>query len=317
MLSWIIRSTADYWSQKKEGNKLNILTYHRVSEFYDDKNPDTISWVSFQLQVKWLKKHFVILPLPEALALHAKNALPARAVCITIDDGYQDSYDFIYQTLKSECVSGAFFISTQGIVSGGLWDADINSAILNAPAHVNSFKFNEKEFDLSSTSQRTITRYQLTEYTKYLPLTERQLVLDALKEQTFFDKTESYFLTPKHIKIMHSDGMTIAAHTHNHPILVKEIDSVAFDEIKKSKDILEEIIEAPVEYFAYPNGKFGQDYNEQHMGMAKNIGFKAAFSTDWGCLTNLTRDRFKIKRFTPWDKTEFSFCLRLALNYRR
>jgi peptidoglycan/xylan/chitin deacetylase (PgdA/CDA1 family) len=317
MLSWIIRCVANRWSCTKGGAKLNILTYHRVNEFHDEKHPETISLTLFTQQIKWLKKHFVVLPLPEALALQASNTLPLRAVCITIDDGYRDSYEFIYKTLKEEGVSGTFFVSTQGITNGGLWDADIYSAISNAPENISVFEFGGKTFDLSSFSQRVISRYKLTEYTKYLPLIERKRVLDELKKQTFCVKTEPYFLTANQIKSMHDSGMTIAAHTHHHPILLKENDEVALNEIKKSKDILENIIEAPVEYFAYPNGKYGKDYNEKHMRMAEELGFKAALSTDWGSLTNLTNDRFKVKRFTPWDEKEFYFCLRLALNYRR
>jgi peptidoglycan/xylan/chitin deacetylase (PgdA/CDA1 family) len=153
--------------------------------------------------------------------------------------------------------------------------------------------------------------------TKYLSLCEREKVINELKEQTHFGTLEEYFLSAEQIKQMHSSGMTIGAHTHNHPILMKENCDVALFEMKQSKELLEQIIEEPVEYFAYPNGKFGQDYNESHMVMAESLGFKAALSTDWGSLTDLANDRFRIKRFTPWDEKEAYFALRLALNYRK
>ncbi|KGJ96781.1 polysaccharide deacetylase family protein [Colwellia psychrerythraea] len=317
MLNWLIRYLANRWSSSKRITKLNILTYHRVSEFHDPKNPNTITLALFEQQVKWLIKHFTVLPLPEALILQENNKLPPRAVCLTIDDGYQDSYDLIYKVLQKNNISATFFISTQGILEGGLWDAEIYSAIFNAPTDVGSIYCDGMLFDLSSLEDRIKSRYRLTEYAKYLSLKDRTKLLTELKGQTSFNPIEHNFLTEKQIKVMHCSGMTIAAHTHSHPILMKENNETAFAEIKLSKELLEQIIEEPVEYFAYPNGRIGQDYNEEHVDMVKKIGFKAALSTDWGSLTNLKLERFKIKRFTPWDKKEIFFALRLALNYRK
>lgn len=316
MFSWMIRTIASRLSYNEKASKLSILTYHRVSEFYDEKNPKTIHLSLFKLQMQWLKKHFVVLPLPEALDLQQKNALPRRAVCITIDDGYRDSYELIFKTLQEEKIKATFFISTQGIVDGGLWDAEVYSAIFDAPKTVMEINCGGRFFDLSCFEERVNTRYLLTEYTKYLPLSERKIILDELKRQTSSSSNEKYFLTIEQIKEMHSAGMTIGAHTENHPILTKESDNVAWQEIKQSKELLEAIIDAPVEYFAYPNGKLEEDFNEKHMSMVEDSGFKAALSTDWGVLADLSLDRFKIKRFTPWDEKELHFILRLALNYR-
>ncbi|HBY86576.1 MAG TPA: hypothetical protein DEO86_11945 [Colwellia sp.] len=317
MFSWFIRFLANYWSTTQRVTKLNILTYHRVGELYDSKNPKTIDLSLFKQQMGWLNKHFIILSLPEALALQERNSLPPRAVCITVDDGYRDSYEFIYRVLQEEGIVATFFVSTKGIVDGGLWDAEIYSAIFNAPQQVKKVNCGGRTFDISSFEQRVNSRYQLTSFTKYLTLVERKKVIDDLKEQTSFHLLEQYFLTEKQIKIMHENGMSIGAHTHNHPILMKEIDSLAFDEIKQSKDILESIIKEPVEFFAYPNGKYELDYTDVHVDMVNELGFRAAFSTDWGSLGNIETERFKIKRFTPWDETELSFTLRLALNYRK
>jgi peptidoglycan/xylan/chitin deacetylase (PgdA/CDA1 family) len=109
--------------------------------------------------------------------------------------------------------------------------------------------------------------------------------------------------------------MGIGSHTHTHPILSKENHDTALAEIEQSKVILENIINQPVDYFAYPNGKFGLDFDSNHIDMVKKCGFLSALSTDKGVLANQEIDNFNIKRFTPWDETEFKFVLRLALNY--
>ncbi|WP_170309665.1 polysaccharide deacetylase family protein [Litorilituus lipolyticus] len=317
MFNWIIRKCASHWSYDGKITKLNILTYHRVGESYSAKNPKSIYWDLFKQQIKWLNKYFTVLPLPLALELQARNELPPRAVCITIDDGYRDSYDFIYKTLLDEGITGAFFISTQGLIKGGLWDEEIYAAIFNAPDEVTELYLQGKLFDISSFEKRVDVRYQLVESTKYLPLKQREAAVESIKQQTQFNKTIDKFLSAEQIKEMHASGMTIGAHTHSHPILNKESNSVALLEIKQSKEILENIIEQQVEFFAYPNGKYEQDFNAQHVEMVKSLGFKAAFSTDWGILSDQKSEGYKIKRFTPWDETELRFALRLALNYRK
>lgn len=317
VFSWLLRICATHWSHEGKQTKLNILTYHRVSERFSERSPKNIHWALFKLQIKWLKKYFNILPLPLALELKAKNELPPRAVCITIDDGYRDSYDFIFKTLQQENVKAAFFISTQGISKGCLWDEDIYVAIFHAPESLKQLNIDGRTFDIGNLEQRVETRYQLTEETKYLPLKQRQKIVAELRSQTSVTIQPNEFLSATQIQEMHKAGMTIGAHTHNHPILLKENDSVALDEIRQSKTILEEIISQPVDYFAYPNGKFKQDYDLRHIEMVESLGFKAALSTDWGALAHYQKDRFRIKRFTPWDKTEFKFILRLALNFRK
>jgi peptidoglycan/xylan/chitin deacetylase (PgdA/CDA1 family) len=317
VFSWLLRKIATHWSHEGKQTKLNILTYHRVGERFSDKNPKSIHWALFALQIKWLNKYFNILPLPIALELQAKNELPPRAICITIDDGYRDSYDYIFKTLQQEKVKAAFFISTQGLTKGGLWDEDIYVAIFNAPEEIKQLNIDGKFFDMSSFERRVETRYQLTEETKYLPLAQRQKIIEEIRAQTGVTIQPNEFLSADQIRKMHSAGMTIGAHTHSHPILLKESDSVAFNEIKQSKVILEDILGQSIDYFAYPNGKFEQDFSQCHIEMVESLGFQAALSTDWGSLANYQKDRFKIKRFTPWDKTEYKFIFRLALNYRK
>jgi hypothetical protein len=82
------------------------------------------------------------------------------------------------------------------------------------------------------------------------------------------------------------------------------------------KQALEALIRAPVRTFAYPNGKPGQDYLAEHAAMAREIGFAAAVSTSWGAASKAS-DSFQLPRFTPWDRNDARFVLRLLQNMRR
>jgi peptidoglycan/xylan/chitin deacetylase (PgdA/CDA1 family) len=110
-------------------------------------------------------------------------------------------------------------------------------------------------------------------------------------------------------------GMSIGAHTVTHPILANLDDNTARGEILESKVYLERLLREPVNLFAYPNGKPTRDYTATHVDMIQNLGFEAAVSTAAG-VAHLGCDLFQIPRFTPWDRTQLRFGLRLARNAR-
>lgn len=313
----MLKSYAERCSFHSGTQRLNVLTYHRVSENFSPLKSGDLSLERFKEQLFWLKKYFVVLSLPEALDLKEKKSLPKRAVTITVDDGYQDSYSLIYKSLVNEGLSASFFITTDGLKTGFLWDELLSMSILNAPTELEYLNLSGKKYDISTFRKKESTYYYLTEVAKYLPLTKRDSLISDIVNQVGRPDIGYVFLKEKEIREMNENGMVIGAHTHHHPILIQESDDIAFHQISESKSILEKIIENKVEYFAYPNGKYQKDFDDNHIEMIKKLGFKAAFSTNWGALSDLDSDRYRINRFTPWDDSELKFCFRLASNYRR
>jgi peptidoglycan/xylan/chitin deacetylase (PgdA/CDA1 family) len=114
---------------------------------------------------------------------------------------------------------------------------------------------------------------------------------------------------------MRQAGMQIGAHTVSHPILARQTDDQARQEIGDSKRFLEQLLGERITLFAYPNGKPGDDYSPQSVEVVRSLGFDAAVSTEWGA-SRMGDDPLQIKRFTPWDKTRLRFGLRLLGNLR-
>ena len=83
--------------------------------------------------------------------------------------------------------------------------------------------------------------------------------------------------------------MLIGCHTMQHPMLSTISLEAAAEDIQSSKDYLSKVSGQPIEYFAYPYGKYGIDFDEHHAELIKNLGFKAALSTDWGTLEKTSR----------------------------
>ena len=111
-------------------------------------------------------------------------------------------------------------------------------------------------------------------------------------------------------------GVDIGAHTISHPILASIPDDQARSEILGGKAALENILQEKVSLFAYPNGKPTTDYRAEHVEMVRDAGFKAAVSTVWGA-ADVHTDLFQLPRFTPWDRTQLKFGMRMAGNLWR
>lgn len=299
---------------KGHRNKLSVMVYHRVTDLLCARYQNELTHERLREQFSWLANNFNVIPLPEAIELLEQDKLPKNSVVITVDDGYVDSYTHIYPALKEYGLSAAFFISTHGMEVGYLWDHIIRDVIYGASTQIEHIHIFNKTFDLSTFNSRVISAAEITQFIKYKPLVTREVYISELLNKFGKPKIPNQFCSAEQLIEMKSNGMEIGAHTHHHPILSAETDDVARFELKKSKDILESILRSPVDFNAYPNGKFERDFNQKHMNMVKELGFKASFSSNWGGLSNIEKQRYAIPRFTPWDVSELKFCTRLKLN---
>src|SRR4029077_1157464 len=73
--------------------RLSIFIYHRVLPEPDPLFPEQVDAAAFRRQLEWIKELFNLLALDDAVSRLERNALPARAACITFDDGYADNAD--------------------------------------------------------------------------------------------------------------------------------------------------------------------------------------------------------------------------------
>lgn len=294
-------------------NKLIVLTYHRVGdELFDNSK---LNHSVFEQQLVWLKKYFNLVPLEEGLTLQKQRKLPNRAVSISVDDGYVDSFNIILPLLKKHNLSATFFISTSGLEHGILWDELISEVVLALPNEQSELEYQGEKYLINTLSLRFKCIDKIIQKVKYSTLEQRKILLSNLLSNTGNLNIENQFLTKIQIIELYKSGMGIGAHTVNHPILSCETNEVSLIEMLDSKKALEKIIKSPVNLFAYPNGKLDKDFTLEHQRIAEKCGYEAAFSSDAGCISYLEGDRFSLKRFTPWDTNEIKFILRLILNY--
>ena len=297
--------------------RLNILIYHRVLGSPDPILHDELDAATFEWHLALLRDEFNVLPLGEACARLARGALPARAACITFDDGYADNEQIALPILKRFGLPATFFVST-GFSDGGIMFNDaVIEAVRRAPAGTCDLSpLGLGNYSLGDSTSRRAAIDALLGQIKYRPIGERVVLVRQLAEAMQSTLPTTLMMRPAQIKRLHEAGMEIGGHTVNHPILAVLDDQQARAEIFGGKHRLEEITGAPVTLFAYPNGKPGRDYGPRDVELVREAGFAAAVSTTAG-VANRASDLFQLPRFTPWDRSPRRFGLRLLANCLR
>lgn len=310
----MFRLLGDMLSPAGDRGKLSILIFHRVPPAPDPILHDEFDAATFERHMAFLKSEFNVLPLREACARLARRRLPARAVCITFDDGYADNERVALPILKRLGLPATFFVAT-GFSDGGIMFNDgVIEAVRRAPAGTHDLsRLGLGSHNLGDSASRRAAIDALLGQLKYRPLGERGALVEQIAEAMHSTLPKDLMMRPAQIERLHDEGMEIGGHTVNHPILTVLTEREARAEIVDGKRRLEEITGAPVTLFAYPNGKPGQDYGPQHVALVKQAGFAAAVST-MGGVADRRSDLFQLPRFSPWDRSPRRFGARLLIN---
>ena len=294
--------------------RLSVLIFHRVLPEPDVIFPDEMSAARFDCVCGWLASWFNVLPLDNAVAALKAGTLPARAACITFDDGYADNFRIARPILQRHALTATFFIATGFLDGGRMW----NDTLIESIRRSNSLSLDLSSLGLGvhpigSISERQSAIAALLKQTKYLAVQERVAVTEQIARLAEVQLPHDLMMTSSDVKAMRHGGMQIGAHTVSHPILAALSDDDARKEIEGSKVFLEQLLGERVGLFAYPNGKPGEDYAPQTVKIVRGLDFDAAISTQWGA-SSMADDLFQIQRFTPWDKTRLRFGVRLLRN---
>jgi peptidoglycan/xylan/chitin deacetylase (PgdA/CDA1 family) len=288
---------------------LSILIYHRVLAAPDPLFPEQVDARRFEQHLRLLRRWFHLLPLAEALRRLGERSLPSRAVCITFDDGYADNAEVALPILQRYQAPATFFVASGFLDGGCMWNDAVIEVVRNAPGErLNLSRSGFGVVDIGCPVRRRAVIDMLLAALKYLPPEERIERVKLMARR--FTPT---MLSSDQLLALHRAGMEIGAHTVSHPILTSISNAEARAEIANGRARLQEIIQAQVALFAYPNGKPGQDFEQRHVNMLREQGFDGAVTTAWGAARPDT-DPFYLPRFTPWDRSSSGFLLRLASN---
>jgi len=259
--------------------RLSIVIHHRVIP-----EPDLLlgdgGIKAFETGLNYLVKNFNVLPLSEAVNRLQNGTLPDRTACITFDDGYADNAEIALPLLQKYGVPATFFVASSFLDGGRMWnDTVIESIRLATGDTLDLSSIDLGIHAITTLEQKRETLTFLINKLKYLPYATRALQVEELNTIISARLPDNLMMTSVQVRQLHNAGMEIGAHTVTHPIL----------------------------------GKPGKDYLSIHTKMVKDAGFDAAVSTAWGAARQ-NSDIFQLPRFTPWDKDELRYVLRMVRN---
>jgi peptidoglycan/xylan/chitin deacetylase (PgdA/CDA1 family) len=303
-------------------DSLLVLNYHRIGNPDDDPfDPDIFSATGEQFddQVAYLKRHLSIVTLQEAQAFvdgTLGERTPQCRVLITFDDGYLDNYEVAFPILRSHGVQGVFFLASSmvGSCSVPWWDriaflmkaAKQRRFVLQYPAEL---IVNIEENGITRSLRDVLALYKSPENI------DSERFIQELKDRTKgddFPGTQRRCLSWEEAREMIAGGMAIGSHTHSHTVLSQLGPEQQRGELAQSRAQLKEMIGVEIDALAYPVG--GADcFSEQTQRLAKEVGYRAAFSFYGGTnLPGMTRP-YDIKRIGVGGQSWSRFRVQAAI----
>ncbi len=249
--------------------------YHHINPIgnFINVKPDV-----FEEHIKYLKKS-KFTPINTEDLMLIKNGhmrIPERPIMITFDDGWLDNWVYAYPILKKYGLKAVIFVVTSLITEKGKRQRADSGTPACLPAH--------KE------CQKKI---------------ESGLASDVM-------------LSWEEVREMEDSGIIdIQSHTHTHKRWDKlykdreELTEVLIEELKMSKQIIEEKLNKQCNALCWPWGV----YNEDYISAAKASGYKLVFTTEKGANSPET-DPYRIKRIVIGNISAFNLKKKLFIHSR-
>ena len=279
-----------------------ILIYHGICVKDHTKfNTIFLKLKTFEQHLKFYKKYFNIISLDDFY--HQKFSNDRFNICLTFDDGFANNYKYVLPLLEQYKVPATFFITA--IRAAGydiLWNDFLTIISKYGPENI----IYKKEL------------YHKNRFNKYVSMDSGKSMDEQLRSSGFNEKAEmmelfhhlapfktnkedeDYWLqmTTNQIKeLSRSSFATIGAHGHYHNDLAKINISDAANELASSKQYLENIIQKPVNSFAFPYGY----YTPQVVNEAKKAGYGQLLAMDFHFAVDRNdpamRERFTVNPF--------------------
>ena len=313
----IMRSLVHVHSPGAQRASLPILIFHRVLALPDPLFPEVPDARRFRQLLGWVRRWFQVLPLEVAARQLVQGSLPARALCITFDEGYADNASQALPLLREHGMPATLFIASGHLERGRMWNDSVIEAVRRTPLPALDLRDCDLGLHALPTLQaRRQAIDRLLGRIKYLHAAQREQAVAHVTQAAKVPLPNNLMLRSEQLQVLRDGGMQIGAHTVSHPILARMGDAEADWEIRHGKQMLEMLLQQPVTQFAYPNGKPGADYTARHVAMVREAGYAVAVSTSAG-VACCGDDVLQLPRFTPWGAGSMRFGWRMLGNLRR
>jgi peptidoglycan/xylan/chitin deacetylase (PgdA/CDA1 family) len=308
-LSGAMRLTEPLNARAADG-RFQILVYHRVGNDVDPYLPGT-TVAAFERHMRYLHDHFRILSLSELLSAARRGTVPGRAVAVTFDDGYEDTYIHAYPIVRRYQIPITVYLATGFIDDGcAMWNDRVGVAIRDTLRDRLDAIPGHGSLPLTTPVERLRALEETLGILKRRPAAERdELTAAIIRALEVPDERAPRMLCWPQVEEMHAHGAEFGAHTVHHAILTAIPADEAWREIVESKQMIEERLHTPAVHFAYPNGTV-RDFDAGTKSLVRKAGFASAVSMVAGTNTAGT-DMYELRRESPWEEDTALFAARL------
>ena len=263
-----------------------ILMFHRIVEKESNLQLNdieaTVDDVEYVIKY-FLDKDYLIISLDQVYDfLTSKIKFNKKFVVFTFDDGYKDNYTLAYPLFKKYNAPFTIYLTT-GFPNQTIkmWWYGLND-LINKSERID-FEYNGIPYlyNLKNQTEKISAWNDLHNLIMSKGF-DRDLLFEKIFLQNNID-LENYrkdmALTWTELEILSADPLvTIGAHTINHHNSVNLTPNQLVNEIKGSKDEIEEFLKIKVHHFAFPYG--GRKHaNKREIQIAENLGFKTVVTT--------------------------------------
>jgi peptidoglycan/xylan/chitin deacetylase (PgdA/CDA1 family) len=249
-----------------------ILMYHRVATLSPDVAGLCMPPELFRAQMEHIAHTYEPVHLG---ALTGESALPRRAVAITFDDGYLDTFA-ASDILRGLGMPATFFVNSHA--GGETFLDSLSRVFLEGNDTPQQLELSVPGVSLSASCGNVIGRRAafdtLREIGYQLPADVRRELLFALYRWSGLDpapRTSHRMLTPGELReLADRPKHSIGAHTENHLWLPAQPHSVRIREIAINRRYLQDVLGQEICDFAYPYGA----YDQETVGICRSVGFR-------------------------------------------
>ena len=288
------------------GASLRVLAYHRIAEpgQSPEGSPSVVSATpeGFERQVEHLAAKYRVVSLPEVLEAHrGGRPLPPRSVLLTFDDGSLDFGEVAWPILRRHGLPATVFVPTAFADDPGrvFWWDRLHHALAGSRRPVIGVPgLGTLRLDSDAARRSALVALQAlvkrTPHARAMALVERlcrELGADDVRAPRVLDWPE--------LRRLSAEGVSLAAHTRNHPALTQVTPEVLRDEVRGSLDDLRRRIGSVLPVFCCPFGLFDERVLEE----LRHQGVELAFSCLDGHNRIPSRDPLRLRRTSITPRT--------------
>jgi len=299
------------WTRRTQSSA-RILYYHRINDDGDPFFPAASTEV-FDRHMRYVARHYHVVSL-SGLLDHLEQGAPGTVVAITFDDGYEDNYHNGLPILKRYGLPATIFLTTGSLDSREpLWFEQLAEALKKTRREFVDVEIDiPRRFWTRTESERLESNFGIYALLRELPERDRQEWLARILrhlDAPELGERKGKMLTWDQVRLMQSGGIDFGGHTVTHPFLSRMDPGQVAWEAAECKRRIEEELQQPVDFFAYPSGR-EPDFGMWNKSVIRQAGYRAAMTTIWG-MNYASTDPMELRRGGPWETSAAEFAYKL------